>query len=158
MVTRADKGNCVVVLDRGQYRDNVLDFLNTDSFKLLSTSPSDKFLVKFKSIVNKTQPTFSSFGVSKYKFLPINPSVPKLYGLPKIHKPNIPIRPVVSFCGSPCYRLASWFNEFFLQITNFESVFSIKKSTELYKDLKHIALPDTAIMVWNVFFLLGTCC
>ena len=27
----------------------------------------------------------------------------KLYGLPKLHKPNIPMRPIVSFCGSlPC--------------------------------------------------------
>ncbi|PNF15534.1 hypothetical protein B7P43_G16534 [Cryptotermes secundus] len=31
---------------------------------------------------------------------------PRLYGLPKIQKPDIPLRPIVSTIGSPTYRLA----------------------------------------------------
>ena len=31
---------------------------------------------------------------------------PKLYGLPKLHKPQTPMRPIVSFCGSPTYQLS----------------------------------------------------
>ena len=33
---------------------------------------------------------------------------PKLYGQPKLHKPNIPMRPIVSFCGSPTYQLSKY--------------------------------------------------
>ena len=29
----------------------------------------------------------------------------ELYGLPKLHIPNIPMRPIVSFCWSPTYQL-----------------------------------------------------
>ena len=36
------------------------------------------------------------------------PQPPKLYGLPKLHKPNIPMRPIVSFCGSPTYQLSKY--------------------------------------------------
>ena len=32
--------------------------------------------------------------------------IPLLYGLPKIHKPEIPLRPIVSFVGSPSYQLS----------------------------------------------------
>ena len=32
--------------------------------------------------------------------------VPLLYGLPKIHKPEIPLRPIVSFVNSPTYALS----------------------------------------------------
>ena len=32
--------------------------------------------------------------------------VPLLYGLPKIHKPGIPLRPIVSFVNSPTYALS----------------------------------------------------
>ena len=32
--------------------------------------------------------------------------LPKLYGLPKLQKPNIPMRPIVSFCGYPTYQLS----------------------------------------------------
>ena len=31
---------------------------------------------------------------------------PLLYGLPKIHKPLVPLRPIVSFIGSPSYHLS----------------------------------------------------
>ncbi|CAB3991012.1 Cationic trypsin-3, partial [Paramuricea clavata] len=33
---------------------------------------------------------------------------PKLYGLPKIHKENTPMRPIVSFCSSPTYELSKY--------------------------------------------------
>ena len=36
------------------------------------------------------------------------PRPPKLYGLPKLHKPQIPMRPIVSFCGSPTYELSKY--------------------------------------------------
>ena len=39
---------------------------------------------------------------------------PHFYGLPKIHKPNIPFRPIVSSIGSPCHSLA----KFLLKILN----------------------------------------
>jgi len=32
--------------------------------------------------------------------------IPLLYGLPKIHKPEVPLRPIVSFVGSPSYQLS----------------------------------------------------
>ena len=31
---------------------------------------------------------------------------PKFYGLPKIHKPGTPLRPIVSSCGSATYGVA----------------------------------------------------
>ena len=31
---------------------------------------------------------------------------PRLYGQPKVHKPDIPLRPIVSFIGSPTYALS----------------------------------------------------
>ena len=33
-------------------------------------------------------------------------STPLLYGLPKIHKPDVPLRPIVSFVQSPTYQLS----------------------------------------------------
>ena len=32
--------------------------------------------------------------------------VPMLYGLPKVHKPDVPLRPIVSFMSSPTYELS----------------------------------------------------
>ena len=40
-----------------------------------------------------------------------NPLPARFYGLPKIHKVNYPLRPIVSYCGSPAYNLASFYNK-----------------------------------------------
>ena len=40
------------------------------------------------------------------KMYPTGVSPPKFYGLPKIHKKNIPLRPIVSSIGSVSYGVA----------------------------------------------------
>ena len=34
-----------------------------------------------------------------------------MYGLPKIHKPNVPLRPILSMIGSAQHKLAKWLSE-----------------------------------------------
>ena len=34
--------------------------------------------------------------------------MPRFYGLPKIHKANLPLRPIVSFVNSPTYNLSKF--------------------------------------------------
>ena len=33
---------------------------------------------------------------------------PRIYGLPKIHKPDVPLRPIVSCIGAPSYKLSKY--------------------------------------------------
>lgn len=40
-----------------------------------------------------------------YRYIVVNPSVPILNELPKIHKLDIPMRPVVSYVTAPAYKL-----------------------------------------------------
>ena len=51
----------------------------------------------------------SSYLNRKYKdhdLTQTDTSLPKAYGLAKIHKPDCPFRPVISTVGSPLYKLA----------------------------------------------------
>ena len=56
------------------------------------------------------------------------PQPPKLYGLPKLHKPNIPMWPIVSFRGSPTYQLSKYLSNVLKPLTD-ESRHKLK-STE----------------------------
>ena len=40
-----------------------------------------------------------------YYLKPTDSPSPRFYGQPKIHKPGVPIRPIVSYSGSPLYNL-----------------------------------------------------
>ena len=38
--------------------------------------------------------------------------------LPKVHKPSIPIQPIVSFCGSPTYQLSKYVTNVLKHLTD----------------------------------------
>jgi len=42
------------------------------------------------------------------KFLPRGSLCPSLYGLPKIHKPNLPLQPIIASNKSPTSALRKW--------------------------------------------------
>ena len=46
--------------------------------------------------------------VIKKKLLTSNSLIPRIYGLPKIHKLGFPRPPIVDTIGSPTYRLAKY--------------------------------------------------
>ena len=54
---------------------------------------------------------------------------PLLYGLPKVHKPEVPLRPIVSFVHSPTYQLSKHLaNLLSLQVGNSPSHVRISRS------------------------------
>ena len=48
---------------------------------------------------------------------PSNTKAPRFYGLPKIHKPDMPLRPIVSAIGSPTYSLAKFVTKIISPLT-----------------------------------------
>ena len=91
VILSADKGNCVVVMDKHDYREKALSLLNNrNTYSILKSDPT-----------GKTQRGLNaSDGLS-----------PRFFGLPKIHKPEIPLRPIVFFVNSPTYGFSSFFGE-----------------------------------------------
>ncbi|XP_044752692.1 uncharacterized protein LOC123312368 isoform X1 [Coccinella septempunctata] len=84
---------------------------------------------------------------SRQNILPMNPTTPLLYCLPKIHKPNCPVRPIVSFTGSPASKLSHMFSTFLPSCLKFESTFSIKNSLELSSRLVNFTIPSDCMLV-----------
>ena len=62
-----------------------------------------------------------------------------LYGLPKVHKPNVPLRPVDASYNTPAYNLDKFLVPFLNSIT--DSTFSLKNSYELVNELGNFDLP-----------------
>ena len=109
IILSADKGNCVVVMDKIEYREKALSLLSDkNTYTVLKSDPTGKtqrdlnaklLLLKKSNIISETtyKMLYSSDGLS-----------PRFYGLPKIHKPEIPLRPIVSFVNSPTYGVSSF--------------------------------------------------
>ena len=69
------------------------------------------------------------------------PQPPKLHGLPKLHKPNIPMRPIVSFCGSPTYELSKYLTTILKPLTN-ESRHKLQSTETFIGAIKPIQIAD----------------
>ena len=94
-------------MDKPDYNTKAQDLLNDKkTYKEISKDPTNKLKTKLISLLKKIK---ADGGIEEqlYKKLYLTGAVaPKFYGLPKIHKGDIPLRPIVSSRGSISYEVA----------------------------------------------------
>ena len=108
VILPADKGRVTVVMDKTDYKDKMDSLVNDkQTYEVLKRDPTPALQRKLNNKLLKLKKT-DKIDLRRYNKLRCSvPQPPKLYGLPKLHKPNIPMRPIaVSFCGSPTYQLS----------------------------------------------------
>ncbi|GJQ79488.1 hypothetical protein Trydic_g16341 [Trypoxylus dichotomus] len=91
-------------MDRQDYNMKIQMLLDTDHYKKLNKDPNTK-------VEKQTRDAIKESSIPKEeqrRLLPSENLPPRLYGLSKIHKPNNPLRPIVSTCRSPTYELAKY--------------------------------------------------
>ncbi len=139
VIQKADKGNCVVLLDRPDYDAKMADILNdTSKFQLLSVAPGkelnhilaqERKLIKTLNILKKNK-----FDRNLYSKLAPSGSQPgRMYGLGKVHKPGCPMRPILSAIGTPSFKLAKFLVPILAPITTND--YTVKDSFTFAKDI-----------------------
>ena len=139
-ITGADKGNATVIMTQKQYNDKILVHLDLDCYTPLNKEPTDSLNRKLESILKKLlkenkidKPFFDSCRTS-------NARRPQLYGLPKIHKPGNPIRPIVSFYNTPLSSLHKQLSIILKPLTI--SPLRLKDSSDFVKHLNSSSDPN----------------
>ena len=106
IVLTADKGVPMVVMERQDYINKANQLLNQNTYKVISKDPTNTIKNKLINILKNIK-TKSGLGTNIYRSMyPTGCVPPKFSGLPKIHKPDTPLRPIVSSCGSVTYGVA----------------------------------------------------
>jgi hypothetical protein len=82
----------------------------------------------------------------KHKLTPYNSKPPHLYGLPKVHKPDIPLRLIVSSIDSPCYALAKFLHKILSPLTGSTGSF-VKDLEHFIKSIQDINLQNEDYLV-----------
>ncbi|CAF2134469.1 unnamed protein product [Rotaria magnacalcarata] len=108
-ITRPDKGRGVVILDHEDYANKMLEILNDSStFKKvdedLTIKIEDQLIKRLLKMVDRKFITENEYKQMR----PCGSQCARMYGLPKIHKAGLPLRPVMSAIGSYNYRLAKY--------------------------------------------------
>ena len=108
MVTKADKGNTTVVMDRTTYRGKVKQHLNEGPYRVIKDANVNTIMNKEKEAVgNYLRIAKEKLGKGTwYTIYPKSMRMPRFYGQPKVHKPDMPIGPIVDGIDSPTHELA----------------------------------------------------
>ncbi len=167
-ITRADKSNNVVILDRDTYDDRVQNLINEGPYDVVDNDPINKLVNDVHKTINKhinvlielinpnfydiARPhdefTFSKLTKSvRYTLKNRNPHVPILYCTTKLHKvPPDKMRPISSNIDAPCERIAKWLVCEFSKFPQPKS-FSVKNGIEFVDRLKNVKVGRNEIMV-----------
>ena len=101
----ADKGRSTVILNREDRLEKCKDHINSGPYELPKKDPTTK--IKFKTLKQLKVLKDNKFIDNKlyYYLKPTDSPAPRFYGQPKMHKPGVPIRSIVSYSGSLLYNL-----------------------------------------------------
>ncbi|XP_062713296.1 uncharacterized protein LOC134290239 [Aedes albopictus] len=112
VITRADKGSKTVIMETEEYHGKMKTLLDDENtYKKLRTNPTNKIVKKINGIIDEwRRKEYIDFRTQRrLKESSCNP--PRNYGLPKVHKENRPLRPVVSTIGSATYNIAGYLSD-----------------------------------------------
>ena len=101
VVTKADKGNKVVIMNKLDYVAKLDDIVgDISTYESINSNPLKIWQRAYNSSIKtllKEHPNLAK------RFNSYLPQLPFMYGLPKIHKPNNSLRPIISSVNSVTY-------------------------------------------------------
>ena len=155
IVTKPEKGNGCVLMNKSEYLEKINDIISDSTkFKLLGKAKEldniDKVeseTIKFlKQLLFKNGIIESLFNLIK----PVGSVTPRLYGLPKINKKNIPLMPILSMVNSAQRKLAKFLNSSLEPVLKYFSAYCLKDSFTFVDKIKEMEAQNTFIASFDV--------
>ena len=107
-IRHADKSLIYVLLNKDEYLSKINDILQDDTkFKKLDRDPTQEIKKRANDLISTLNAVDNNCNISK---ITGHFTAGYIYGNPKIHKANNPLRPIISQVPTPTYQLAKSLN------------------------------------------------
>ena len=107
----ADKGRATVITNKDEYRSKLTQLIQSGTYRLVKKDPTKTQETKIGRILKNLEREGKIPTMLYNRLRPTGCRPPLLYGLPKIHKLGIPLRPIVSCIGSTSYNLSKFISK-----------------------------------------------
>ena len=150
VILTADKGTCLVVMDKEEYISKAHELLKKETYRIIPENPTNKQKNKLIQLLKKIK-TEGGINEENYKKMyPTGAGIPKFYGLPKVHKAGVPLRPIVSSRGSVTYNTSKELVRILKPLAG-RSTFSVHNTMDFVEQVKNIRLqPQECIVSYDV--------
>ena len=148
----------MVIMDRQDYINKANHLLNQNNYTSIAKDPTNSIKSKLINFLKRVK-TKIGLDSNTYKSMYHTGCVPpKFYGLPKIHKPDTPLRPIVSSCGSVTYGVAKELAKILKPLVG-KSPHHITNTQDFVEQAKHIKLePGECLSSYDVSALFTSVC
>ena len=101
-----------MALNNDEYLNNMSDLLgDIETYVRVDRDPTKKRINELHNMVLKWK-NCEYISLANYRHLNCTDGIlPRAYGLPKIHKPNCPLRVIISSIGTPLHPLATFLHK-----------------------------------------------
>lgn len=149
--TKSDKGAHTVVIDKEKYEIEIVKMLNNDVYDKLNTSPLKQLIEgeqKLIKYLSKNEKTKSLQDVKRYWLFyePNTLHLATFYGLPKVHKKEFCLRPIMSLINAPSFSTGKVF-DMMLKTIFPRSIYHIKDSFELKEFIDSVTIKENDVLV-----------
>ncbi|CAH8587573.1 unnamed protein product [Schistosoma rodhaini] len=130
-----------------------MNVILSDSAKFKSDSQIDNVKLVEKQICRELHLLMLHGFITEahYKTLkPIGTCTPEMYGLPKLHKPGTPMRPILSMINSPYHKLAKWLKGILDPVCEQLSTHTVIDSFGLLPTLEHLNISNSRMCSFDV--------
>ena len=109
-----NKGSGICLMNTSLYISKIEKHLaDPSTYKELSSNPTQAIKNNVLSTLNYPYKIHWIDDVTRHHLTSPKPArTPLFYGIPKVHKTNIPLRPILSACASPTDQLLNYFTNF----------------------------------------------
>ncbi|XP_036317378.1 uncharacterized protein LOC118732355 [Rhagoletis pomonella] len=146
VITDADKGNKTVAMYGSEYIEKINKLLeDKNTYKTSRTDPTSTLQRKNNKIVDELYKAKHINKREKQLLTSTAAAAPRLYGLPKIHKPQVPLRPIASSVKVPCYKLSKYVGEILKPLIS--ERYNVKNAFNLKERLTNISVCDEDVLV-----------
>ncbi|XP_077486812.1 uncharacterized protein LOC144098163 [Amblyomma americanum] len=148
VIRPADKGNATVLLDKADYVKKMLSLLEDGgTYVRLKNDPTLKLEREFQKLLSDV---FLAVPPNQkalyYKLLSHNGSAPVFYGLPKIHKPDVPLRPIVDCTRYPLHNLSKSLHQVLSPLVG-QSPSHVRNSFHFVEKNRSTSIDEDEVMV-----------
>lgn len=148
IVVQSDKTNCTVLMYASDYNEKVKELLSDiNTYKILTQGdPTMKLQTLNNNFIMELFKNNIFDSNLKNSLTNYNTTSPKLYALPKTHKENIPMRPVVASINTPSSRLSKYLSGILKNLLT-DDEYNISNSYNFKNRISGVALDSGEKMV-----------
>ncbi|XP_030763974.1 uncharacterized protein LOC115888393 [Sitophilus oryzae] len=147
-ILKSDKGNVTVAMYKDEYNAKSQELLDDDKYYLkLNRNPTYTFQLKANAIVNKLKDRGFIDNDTAKNIMAYNTIAPRFYTLPKIHKPTLSVRPIVSSINCPNGQLAKYITDILTRAYNVDNDYYVRDSFSFSTFINNFQIPPDYVIV-----------